>query len=124
MLSNWKKEFEKWAPGVDVVVYDGSPDERRLLRTEHIEKGFFNAVVTHYDLVMRDRAVLRKVGPAAPHWAAVWLSCILWLMHTHLLHWFVATFHIGNFGDSRLFSCMHEVKPSVGRRHHRQTDFS
>ena len=66
MLSNWKKEFEKWAPGVDVVVYDGSPDERRLLRTEHIEKGFFNAVVTHYDLVMRDRAVLRKVGPQPP----------------------------------------------------------
>ena len=104
VLSNWKKEFEKWAPGVDVVVYDGSPDERRLLRTEHIDKGFFNAVVTHYDLIMRDRAVLRKVSPPlGSACSTVWLPCVRWLMHTNLLH-FVATLNPGPAGCSPVFT--------------------
>ena len=60
MLPNWRAEFAKWAPALDVIMYDGSPDERRALRTERIEPGRFNALITHYDLVMRDKPVLRK----------------------------------------------------------------
>ena len=62
VLSNWRKEFQKWAPSMDVVLYDGPPEERRVLRTDHLERGTFNVLITHYDLVMRDKAVLRKVG--------------------------------------------------------------
>lgn len=61
VLSNWGQEFIKWAPDMAVVMYDGSPDERKQLQKERVEKGTFNVLVTHYDLVMRDKAALRKV---------------------------------------------------------------
>ncbi|DBA90498.1 hypothetical protein WJX77_002407 [Trebouxia sp. C0004] len=61
VLSNWGQEFVKWAPDMAVVMYDGSPDERKQLQRDRLEKGTFNVLVTHYDLVMRDKAALRKV---------------------------------------------------------------
>lgn len=61
VLSNWGQEFAKWAPDMAVVMYDGSPDERKQLQKEQVEKGTFNVLITHYDLVMRDKAALRKV---------------------------------------------------------------
>ncbi|KAL3130584.1 hypothetical protein ABBQ38_008389 [Trebouxia sp. C0009 RCD-2024] len=61
VLSNWGQEFAKWAPDMAVVMYDGSPDERKQLQRDRVEKGTFNVLVTHYDLVMRDKAALRKV---------------------------------------------------------------
>ncbi len=65
--SNWAAEFAKWAPGLKAVLYDGTPDERRALRAEHVEPGGFNTLITHYDLALRDRAALRKARrPAAP----------------------------------------------------------
>ena len=61
VLSNWGQEFAKWAPDIGVVMYDGAPDERKQLQKEQVEKGTFNVLITHYDLVMRDKAALRKV---------------------------------------------------------------
>ena len=61
VLSNWSQEFVKWAPDMAVVMYDGSPDERKQLQRDRVEKGTFNVLVTHYDMVMRDKAALRKV---------------------------------------------------------------
>ena len=61
VLSNWGQEFVKWAPDMAVVMYDGSPDERKQLQRDRVEKGTFNVLVTHYDMVMRDKAALRKV---------------------------------------------------------------
>lgn len=66
-LSNWANEFAKWAPPLRVVPYDGGPEERRALRAEHLDgvagggNAAFNVLVTHYDLVIRDKAFLRKV---------------------------------------------------------------
>lgn len=59
--SNWANEFAKWAPSLKAVLYDGTPEERRALRAEHVEPGGFNTLITHYDLALRDRNVLRKV---------------------------------------------------------------
>ena len=61
VLSNWGQEFVKWAPDMAVVMYDGTPDERKQLQRDRLEKGTFNVLVTHYDLVMRDKSALRKV---------------------------------------------------------------
>ena len=63
--SNWAAEFAKWAPGLKAVLYDGTPDERRALRAEHVEPGGFNTLITHYDLALRDCAALRKARPPA-----------------------------------------------------------
>ena len=62
MLPNWGSEFAKWAPSMKCLVYDGLPEERRQLRTDVVDRGDFHVMVTHYDLVMRDKAFLRKVG--------------------------------------------------------------
>jgi len=59
--SNWANEFAKWAPSLKAVMYDGTPDERKALRAEHIDAGGFNTLITHYDLALRDKTVLRKV---------------------------------------------------------------
>lgn len=59
--SNWANEFAKWAPSLKAVLYDGTPDERKALRAEHIDPGGFNTLITHYDLALRDKTVLRKV---------------------------------------------------------------
>lgn len=61
ILHNWMREFEKWAPSTKVIVYDGVSDERKILRERIREPKSFNVVVTHYDLVVRDKALFKKV---------------------------------------------------------------
>merc|ERR1719412_399763 len=36
-LENWRKEFELWAPGVRLVTYWGSQDERRHFRLQLVQ---------------------------------------------------------------------------------------
>lgn len=54
------REFEKWAPLMKVIVYDGSWEERKVLREDILEPKSYNVVVTHYDLVVRDKALFKK----------------------------------------------------------------
>ena len=61
VLPNWVAEFARWAPSLSVVLYDGTPDERRALRDGPLAAGGFHALVTHYDLALRDARVLRAV---------------------------------------------------------------
>lgn len=62
VLSNWQNEFGKWAPGIAVVMYDGGADDRKAMRAEQLQAGACNVMLTHYDLVIRDKAFLKKVG--------------------------------------------------------------
>lgn len=62
VLGNWGSECAKWAPGMKTYVYDGSPEERRAMAKDVIEKGNFHILITHYDLAMREKGVLRKVN--------------------------------------------------------------
>ncbi len=63
-LSNWMNEFGKWAPSMGVVLYDGGMEERRAIRAQHLDKPVFHALVTHYDLIIRDKNALKKVPPS------------------------------------------------------------
>ncbi|XP_074341619.1 putative ATP-dependent DNA helicase CHR12 [Apium graveolens] len=63
VLSNWITEFTTWVPSIVVVHYDGRMEERKLLRDEYSGEGKFNVLVTHYDMIMRDKAFLKKI-----HW--------------------------------------------------------
>ena len=60
VLPNWRNEFAKWASDLNVVFYDGSGAERAVIRAEQMATGTFNVILTHYDLVIRDKAHLRK----------------------------------------------------------------
>jgi len=61
VLHNWGREFCNWTPDIKVVVYDGSAEERGHIRADRLKNQTFNVVLTHYDLVNRDKAVFRKV---------------------------------------------------------------
>lgn len=61
VLPNWAHELAHWAPSIATVLYDGRAEERRLLREEYSGEGKFHVLVTHYDLIMRDKAFLKKI---------------------------------------------------------------
>ncbi|XP_078429763.1 SNF2/Brahma-type chromatin-remodeling protein CHR12 [Wolffia australiana] len=61
VLPNWANEFATWAPSIVAVLYDGRLEERKLLREEFSGPDKFNAMITHYDLIMRDKAFLKKI---------------------------------------------------------------
>ncbi|KAE8687441.1 putative ATP-dependent DNA helicase CHR12 [Hibiscus syriacus] len=63
VLPNWIHEFSTWAPSIHAVLYDGRLDERKSMREEISRDGKFNVLITHYDLIMRDKAFLKKI-----HW--------------------------------------------------------
>merc|ERR1712130_829868 len=59
-LSNWMLEFEKWAPSVTTLSYKGSPAARRAVQGQ-IRAGRFNVLVTTYEYIIREKAILSKL---------------------------------------------------------------
>ncbi|PKA62718.1 Chromatin structure-remodeling complex protein SYD [Apostasia shenzhenica] len=64
VLPNWINEFTTWAPGIVAVLYDGGQTERKAIKEEISGEGKFNVLITHYDLIMKDKTFLRKI-----HWS-------------------------------------------------------
>lgn len=60
-LSNWVLEFEKWAPSVVAVAYKGSPAGRRHIQNQ-MRATKFNVLLTTYEYVIKDKAVLAKLS--------------------------------------------------------------
>merc|ERR1719232_1482363 len=58
-LSNWTLEFEKWAPSCVTLSYKGSPQGRRNAQMQ-IRANKFNTLVTTYEYIIKDKAVLSK----------------------------------------------------------------
>ncbi|KAK6201142.1 SNF2 family N-terminal domain-containing protein, partial [Scheffersomyces amazonensis] len=58
-ITNWTMEFEKWAPSVRVIVYKGSPQQRRSLQHE-VRLGNFQVMLTTYEYIIRERPLLCK----------------------------------------------------------------
>ncbi|XP_026478006.1 SWI/SNF-related matrix-associated actin-dependent regulator of chromatin subfamily A containing DEAD/H box 1 homolog [Ctenocephalides felis] len=52
-LDNWSNEFERWCPMLNVVMYYGSPDERRMLRINWVKGGLseVDVILTTYTMV-------------------------------------------------------------------------
>ncbi|XP_077246989.1 SNF2/Brahma-type chromatin-remodeling protein CHR12 [Tasmannia lanceolata] len=63
VLPNWVHEFSTWAPSIVAILYDGRLEERKVMREDYYGEGKFNVIITHYDLIMRDKAFLKKI-----HW--------------------------------------------------------
>lgn len=59
-MSNWILEFERWAPSVIKIPYKGSVDMRRALQSQ-IRGTKFNVLLTTYEYVIKDKAVLAKI---------------------------------------------------------------
>lgn len=58
-ITNWTLEFEKWAPAIKVIVYKGSPQQRKDLQFE-VRSGNFQVMLTTYEYVIRERPLLAR----------------------------------------------------------------
>merc|ERR1712038_1744523 len=58
-LSNWTLEAAKWAPSMTTVAYKGSPQLRRNIQVQ-MRANKFNTLVTTYEYIIKDKAVLSK----------------------------------------------------------------
>lgn len=61
-LSNWKMEFEKWAPSIKKVIYKGNPQQRKEI-SRYLKTNKFNVCLTTYEFIMKDKSDLNKF-----HW--------------------------------------------------------
>jgi ATP-dependent helicase STH1/SNF2 len=59
-LDNWANEFAKWSPRLVVLRYGGTPDQRKIIQNQLL-KGKFDVVLTQYEYVCRDKAMLKRV---------------------------------------------------------------
>lgn len=59
-LDNWKREFAKWTPEVDVLVLQGAKDERHNLINDRLVDEKFDVCITSYEMVLREKAHLKK----------------------------------------------------------------
>ncbi|KAJ2479095.1 putative ATPase [Coemansia sp. RSA 2131] len=61
-LANWASEFYRFAPQTPVLMYHGTPDERRTLRRKHLRTldRNFPIVITTYEISMRDKQALQR----------------------------------------------------------------
>ena len=60
LLSNWRHEFAKFAPGLKVYVHQG--DNRQLARGFKLMTRDADVVITSYSLLVRDYSILRETA--------------------------------------------------------------
>lgn len=59
-LDNWKREFAKWTPEVNVLVLQGAKEERHQLINDRLIDEDFDVCVTSYEMVLREKSHLKK----------------------------------------------------------------
>lgn len=59
-VPNWQNEFDKWAANVHLIAYKG-PKETRKVFEPIIKSGKFNVLLTTFEYVIREKALLGKL---------------------------------------------------------------
>ncbi|XP_069722992.1 chromodomain-helicase-DNA-binding protein 1-like [Phaenicophaeus curvirostris] len=65
VLSNWKEELERFAPGLSFLTYVGNKEERPKLQWNLKEQSHFHALLTTYEICLKDAAFLKSFNWAA-----------------------------------------------------------
>ncbi|KAJ5871438.1 Peptidase aspartic catalytic [Penicillium soppii] len=59
-LDNWKREFARWTPDIDVLVLQGNKEERQQLINERLLEEEFDVCITSYEMILREKSHLKK----------------------------------------------------------------
>ncbi|KAJ5892440.1 SNF2-related protein [Penicillium tannophilum] len=59
-LDNWKREFARWTPEIDVVVLQGDKEERQRLINDRLVNENFDVCITSYEMILREKSHLKK----------------------------------------------------------------
>ena len=59
-LDNWKREFAKWTPEVNVLVLQGQKEERHELIADRLIDEKFDVCITSYEMILREKSHLKK----------------------------------------------------------------
>lgn len=59
-LDNWKREFERWTPEVNVLVLQGAKEERQKLIAERLKDESFDVCITSYEMILREKSHLKQ----------------------------------------------------------------
>ncbi|KFQ25461.1 Chromodomain-helicase-DNA-binding protein 1-like, partial [Merops nubicus] len=65
VLSNWKEELERLAPGLCFVTYIGNKEERPKLQQSFREQSGFHVLLTTYEICLKDATFLKSFNWAA-----------------------------------------------------------
>ncbi|RKF60479.1 Helicase SWR1 [Golovinomyces cichoracearum] len=60
VMLNWEMEFKKWCPGLKIMTYYGSVEERKKKRIGWKNKDMWNVCITSYQLIVRDQQVFKR----------------------------------------------------------------
>ncbi|CAM9019153.1 unnamed protein product [Wickerhamomyces anomalus] len=60
VILNWEMEFKRFAPGFKVMVYYGSPQQRKEKRKGWNKPDTFHVCITSYQLVCQDQQIFRR----------------------------------------------------------------
>ncbi|XP_016085395.1 chromodomain-helicase-DNA-binding protein 2 [Sinocyclocheilus grahami] len=66
-LTSWQREFDTWAPDMNVVVYLGDVTSRKTIRDyewihQQTKRIKFNALLTTYEILLKDKGVLGNIN--------------------------------------------------------------
>lgn len=59
-LDNWKREFARWTPEVNVLVLQGAKEERQQLIQDRLVDENFDVCITSYEMILREKSHLKK----------------------------------------------------------------
>ncbi|XP_051021977.1 chromodomain-helicase-DNA-binding protein 1-like [Acomys russatus] len=60
VLSNWKEEMERFAPGLSCVTYTGDKEERARLQQDLRQESHFHVLLTTYEICLKDASFLKS----------------------------------------------------------------
>ncbi|TFK04858.1 acidic mammalian chitinase-like [Platysternon megacephalum] len=91
VLSNWKEELERFAPGLSYVAYAGDKEERAKLQWDLKAHSHFHVLLTTYEICLKDGAFLKFFN-----WAALVVDEAQRLKNQNsLLHKTLSEFSVG-----------------------------
>ncbi|SMN20517.1 similar to Saccharomyces cerevisiae YOR304W ISW2 ATP-dependent DNA translocase involved in chromatin remodeling [Maudiozyma saulgeensis] len=61
-LDNWRREFNKWTPDVNVLILHGDKEKRHNILQNKVLQARFDVLVTSYEMIIREKNVLKKVA--------------------------------------------------------------